>query len=283
MRLLDILSEAPIGDWVTIGDFSKNSSFRHETDRMLVTNPKSIEKVKQKFANNSALWNLYFVNSAKANKHTEIGLVKLPWVEQNLGKEVADAISDDAEGITIIFTNNKGAERLPFTGWIMAHRIAHVLGRYDWGQQPHNQAFKDAHNELLETTARILADAYGIPNLPYRESKMNQDRRAQLLFREFFHAIGTFRSARNGQLRDWFEMINELFAQYLTTGTIKFNPIPKTFGKRGAFGRPSSQGSFKGTEFDFGYYNEYLDYLASSLQEHFDEAIRHAKGRIWVM
>ena len=108
MRITEIIKEAPIQDYDTIGDFSKNSSFR-DRDRHLITNPATIEYVKKKFASTDHPFNLFFVNSPKARKHTEVGKVTMEWVQKNLGEDVATRIAGATEldnSVNIIFTNN---------------------------------------------------------------------------------------------------------------------------------------------------------------------------------
>lgn len=87
------LQEAPLHDYETIGDFSKNSSFRDPRDRTIIQHPKSIERTRKKFGNTSFDFDFYFVNSPKANKHTEVGAVPLEWVKANLGDEVYNTVA----------------------------------------------------------------------------------------------------------------------------------------------------------------------------------------------
>jgi hypothetical protein len=63
MRYIDLkpLSEAPIEDFNTIGDFDKSSSFRKPIDRKLVTLPKSVAKIKAKWSKTQFPFNMYFV------------------------------------------------------------------------------------------------------------------------------------------------------------------------------------------------------------------------------
>ena len=72
-------------------------------------------------------------------------------------------------------------------------------------------------------------------------------------------------------------MINELFAQYLTTGKITFNELPRSFG------RAQTKSFLINNEHDVDYYNDLLDDLASHLEADFEDAISWGKGRIWVM
>ena len=59
------LTEMPIRAFNTVGDFSKNSSMRSPVDRRLVTNPKSVQKIKNLFARTQHDFAMWFVNSPK--------------------------------------------------------------------------------------------------------------------------------------------------------------------------------------------------------------------------
>lgn len=235
-----LLHEAPIGDYQTFGDFKKRHSVRDKRDRMLMTHPRSVERLKKKFENTEYMFNLFFVNTPQAKDHMEVGLVKLDWVRQNLGDEVADAIAktEHEDAISIVFTNNNGSERMPFTAWIAAHRIGHAFAREKGRRSEHNQ-YRQASNHLINQLSQIM-ECYGDQNFPHTENKLSgysSDERTrsnqrvnQLTLLHFFQQVATFKSAREGNVRDWFEILNELIAQYLTTGRIKFNKPPKSFG-----------------------------------------------------
>lgn len=218
------LVETPIQNYDTVGDFSRSSSFRDKRDRMLITNPRSIEHIKKKFNATDHVFNFIFVNSPAANRHTEVGKVSLDWVKRNLGVDVAAKVSvDDDDAITIIFTNNKGAQRMPLTGWMMAHRIAHVMnaGLFRNDNIPYQYV-----EEVLINSFMDMMESYGIPS--DTSSSRTMSRNYQLLFKNFFSVVATFKSARSGKVRDWFEITNELIAQYLV-GRIRFNPAPEAF------------------------------------------------------
>lgn len=235
MKVNQILQEAPIDSYQTVGNFDKSSSYRDARDRRLVTDPKLIKRTEKKFLNTDHDLSFIFVNSPKANRHTEVGKVDRDWVEKNLGDEVAaavDKVRDDT--ITIIFTNNKGAERFVMTPWIMAHRMGHALQRPDFvgfgSTRYQNQQFRDAHVALIDGLDRILDWGYN-RNIDGMRG-VSKSRSHQLLIKNLAQDIGTFRSARKRELRDWFEFINELFAQWATTGKLEFNDLP-TYIKSG--------------------------------------------------
>lgn len=279
-----LLIETPIGDYQTFGDFSKSSSFKDKRDRMLIQHPKSIERMKKKFGNTPYNFNLFFVNSPKARQHQEVGLVNLDYVRKNLGDEVANAVqnsSDHDDSINVVFTNNNGSERMPFTAWIAAHRLGHAFAREKGMRSDHNQ-YKSASDHLIQGLANIMAD-YGQEEFPNSERKMTasgwggnereKTRVNQLAMIHFFQNVATFKSARDHNLRDWFEVLNELIAQYLTTGSIKFNKAPQSFGGRAR----------KYYVKDAESANEQLETLARDMQYMIDGIMSSVVGGILVM
>jgi len=238
----DFLIETPIGDYKPIGDFSKRQSFKDKRDRMLIQHPRSIERMRKKFDNTEYNFNLFFVNSKEGKEHKEVGMVKLDYVRKNLGDEVADAVAnatDASDSINVIFTNNDGDERMPFTAWIAAHRLGHAFAR-EGGSRPNYNQYKEASDHLIRGLSSIM-QSYGAQDFPDSDRKMmgidnwgarNNTRQNQLTMLHFFQHVATFKSARDKNLRDWFEVLNELIAQYLTTGKIKFNKAPQSFGGR---------------------------------------------------
>src|SRR6478752_2237420 len=233
MRYKDI-TEALISDLTHVGDWSKNSSFRHEQDRKLLTSEKAIKKITQQWAKVNEDFNVYLVNSPEANRHTEVGEVTPAWLADNMPKTLPFLdIKDNA--INLIFTNNKGAERVPMTGWIMAHRFGHAVSRFGYssGGRMTRQiyAFQEARDALLQASSTALT-AYGYGGVPTSDRghdsyrKLDQNNRTMV---NFYQTIGTMRSARTGEIRNEFEFLLELLAQYMLTGSIKFNPLQRSF------------------------------------------------------
>ena len=72
---LSSLEEAPIGDFDTIGDFSKKFSISNPIDRKLLTSPKAQMKIKRMWENTPITFNMMFVNTQDAKNHREIGIV----------------------------------------------------------------------------------------------------------------------------------------------------------------------------------------------------------------
>lgn len=287
----EFLKETPLNDYQTIGDWSKGSSFRDKRDRMILQHPKSIERTRKKFGNTNYDFDFYFVNSAKANRHTEVGVVPPEWVKDNLGDEVYNAIEKNLgqDHIQVIFTNNKGSERVPLTAWMMAHRLGHALNAKGRDGKSHaSYYYKQGHDHLISQFSSIM-ELYGKNNMPNSDDAMtksawtegenrngrgnfNSGRVSQLTMIHFFQMVCTFKSARDHNLRDWFEVMNELIAQHLTTGSIKFNKAPQVFG-----------GKNKYRTQNVDEVNEHLEMLARDMQQTIDDILSTAVNSVLVM
>tara|TARA_B100000745_G_scaffold300550_1_gene255179 strand:- start:49 stop:918 length:870 start_codon:yes stop_codon:yes gene_type:complete len=238
MKLKNLISEAPLADIQHFGDMERNSSFRDPKDRKLIQNKAVVHKLKQAFDRVDVDVYLYFVNSPRANHHTEVGDVSLDWVHDNLDLEVSQALDNNInrleDQIHIIFTNNKGAERKVMTPWIIAHRIGHVFARGNGGAGNRTASYQNLVDVTSAMAKEVLEEAYGIGNIVSFDDGFSWDsnrrqiaRNQQLAFKSLYSKLCTFASARNNKIRDYFEVWNELIAQYLITGKIEFNPLPE--------------------------------------------------------
>lgn len=274
------LLEAPITDYQTFGNFEKSSSFRHETDRKMVTSPKAIQNVHKKFGKTPYDFNLYFVNSAKANRHTEVGKVSLEWVQSNLDPAVGEALIKNrnvvGDSINMIFTNNKGVARIPLTPFMMAHRAMHAFARENRIRKNYN--FLQVEKYLI-SQIKIIMEYYGNRNFTVAAEFEKNNRRNQLAMIYLFNQIATFKSARDKNIRDWFEVLNELGAQYIITGNIKFNSPPRCFGG-GSFGNKQN---FCAKQEDMEELSEFVETLSRSMEMMIDDILSSAIGGIYIM
>lgn len=231
------MKEAPIDAYQTIGNFEKGSSFTHPTDRKLITNPVAIQKVRDFFKNTSADFDLYFVNTKEGRKFTEVGEVEEEFIFDDLKinpEQLQNGRINKAH-ITVFFTNNKGAERFPMTPWIMAHRFGHVIRRlYAW----------DEYSSWVDNKFLGILRDYGFNSKEFKDyyslAGYQLKRKWQLAKRNMAEILGTFKSARDKNLREEFEFNYEWFALYLKTGKTPLNPLPDsvTLGHQ-SFGRPT--------------------------------------------
>ena len=118
-----------------------------------------------------------------------------------------------------------------------------------------------------------MGECYGV-RIPERPEQIFRDRRAALFINRLFQQVCTFRSARNNDVRDWFEYVNEMIAQWLTTANgIQFNPPPAEFKVRNSTYRLRDEESAK----------EYLNSLANTMDISFDWLMGEAVGKILLM
>lgn len=270
------LQEAPMDTIQTVGDFTKGSSFTSKADRALVTHPVAVQKIKDFFKNTTENFDFYFVNTKHARKHTEVGEVKPEFIFDEL-MITPDQLKDgkiNENNITVFFTNNKGAERAPLTPWIMGHRFGHVVRRmYAW---------KDELNPWVDRMLNNMLEDYGFPMPPkyaYTDNAYRTTREHQIATRHLCETIGTFKSARDKNLRDYFEFHYELFTQYLKDGDVKFNPLPDTLiTGHGAFGSKKTRRLLNREEAE-----EYLIELQRDYHYYAENVLTECVGKIFVM
>jgi hypothetical protein len=279
MKYHQILGEAPIEDFNLVGDWNKSSSFRHETDRKLLTNPKAQAKIIHKWANTAVPFSMNFVNFPGAGKFLEQGEVDREWLEQNMPKVLPQLkLSDDA--VNIIFTNNTGAERVPMTAWIIAHRFGHALQRFG-----KNTLYRNYRDTLGRGFDSILERAYNLRkprSYIYGEQSYIDNQNFESAVLAFMSAIGTFKSARDNNLRNDAEFFHEVLAQYLLTGGVRFNPAPRSldYGRK-AWGRATRYARLDPAMTDYA--NNSLATLAGNATSMCEEIMHSAVGHIYVM
>lgn len=282
----------PLRKLTHVGNWDRNHGFR-EKDRKLLTSPRAIKKIHDLWNRCPVVFDIYLVNTPQTNKtdYREIGPVdpsEYPGLD-NIN------FSDDA--VNIVFTNNMGVESVPLTGWVMAHRFAHVLrysATYTWNKDW--LAIVDAIEGHLD---RII-EAFSLPDrYPYNLSKYegrgdgygyygqvhrNADRRrAYERYRKALaEQLGTSRAARTRNLRNTYEWYYELVAQWIITGRIRFRKLgqtvdfgPAPFGRR--FERHLADAPM------VYQLNNYGEKLASELEIMIENLVESAVGKVFLM
>lgn len=281
IKLKDILNEAPVDVHQTIGNFSKGSSFTHKQDRALVTSPVSVQKVRDFFKNTVVDFDFYFVNTKEARNFTEVGKVDENFIYTKL-KITPEQLKDGGinyDNITVFFTNNKGAERVPLTAWVLAHRFGHVVRR--------EHRWNDKLEPWLESKLSGILGCYGVQKVVYNpytygnhgSGNYNSSRKYKIALRHLCETIGTFKSARDKNLRAEFEFNYEIFAQYLNTGNVTFNPLPEVLlvGHSG-WGRKSHRRIE-----NMDHAQTLMDELTHEYPRFAESVLAEAQGNIFVM
>lgn len=275
------LYEMPMSSITKLGDWDKNSGFKDQ-DRKLLNNPKAISKIK-------AMWkypddvdyNVLLVNNSEGNRYSEVGMLgdiagATQWLEANMPKTAPEIIPILNSGeVNIIYTNNKGTAREPATGWVLAHRFGHAIFRQRFGK---TQSYY--YTEAAETLSRYLSDLaqqYGIGLNGIGRGNRAYNALLSTTTRNLMTQICTFKSARDNNLSNTFEAMHELFAQYIISGKITFNEIPKMV-KVG-----NGQYHYRGGD-DYDSDNRAIQQdLAYELEQYFETAIHYSVGKVFVM
>ena len=187
----------------------KSNSFSDKRDRELITNPTNIKKLKNFFSNVDEEFNFWFINKKGARKFAETGEVKPEFIKKEFNINVEDLPNFDEDDINVFFVGNTAAEKVPMTSWTIAHRLGHAIRR--------SHGFEAFSNHLESQFDLITSDLYNIKKSGRFDNNFDKYK-ARL-----FNKIGTMRSARENKIKRYFEFYYELFAQFLNTGSIKFN------------------------------------------------------------
>lgn len=288
IKLSEILNEMPVDVHARIGDFTKGKSFDSPADRHLVTDPTAIQKVRDFFKNTSVDFDFYFVNTKPeiARKFGDKG-------REVKASNVFDAYPEglgisqnqlengriDNDKITIFFVSNYGNRKIPMTPWIIAHRIGHAM---------RGEFYFEQYTEWLEKQFDIVLDYYSVT--PPSKGMMNNPtttpayyselRKFELARGRLFHVIGTMKSARDQRLHKRpYEFYLELFAQYLKTGQVKFNPLPDKILV--GFGPYGSKTIARTRELEDA--QDFLNKLENDIPVAIENALNSNVGKIFIM
>lgn len=247
----------PLGTFKRVGDFSKKGSFEDEADRRILSNPAIVERIREKFAGIPQTIDMYFVNvpgETGVRVTRELGRISVESAIEFLPR----GTSLNPEAITVIYTNNAADDKVPMTPWIIAHRLGHAFRS---GQREKNPAFIAATASFEAYITRIGICAYDIQRYDEEDITM------------LCMSLLTFRSARQGMLRNYREAIYEVLAQYMTTGKIELNPLPTHIGDKEV-----ADDKEKLEETDI-----LMHSLKVKVEEGFKQALEFAVGKIWLI
>jgi hypothetical protein len=245
----------------------------------ILTHPAGQNKIINKFKNATDNFEIYFVRVPSGRDHLETGEVSEEWVQKNLGVN----IPTDEDKITVVYASNSSAERMPMTAWTIAHRYAHSV--YD------DYGFNEFTEHVDRTLFDWMEEVYGRPvKVRIDKSRVRGDtghkfdRRSVGLdyennMRYLAMALGTMKSCRDKELRTYLEFKFELVAQYLTTGHIKLNPLPREFGPKG-WGRQTIWSRNEKVRQEI---NEDMEGNARGFEQMLEMAMGNHTGRIFVM
>ena len=277
------LNEMPITGFNKIGNWQGNSKKYgyDKSDLKLLNNEKYIEKIINKWSKTNHNFALYFVRNPSAYKYIEIGEVSADWVKENLSID----IQPNPEAINIIFTNNQGANKIPLTSWMIAHRASHAIFRGFFGYNNMPAAnFYDSFAKFrvfcIQTFTEMLNETLHLAYHINIENIRIMYPALRFHYLALAYAIGTMKSTNKlKKLNNHYEFFHELFAQYINNNKITFNPLPKTLiiNKR-----KKLKSDLDDSELDDLNQN-LLGQYALQLTANFDLVLHKAHGRIFVM
>lgn len=235
-------SDDPIGSEEINSEFelNANNSFLSKFDRRLATNPRLLDRLTKSFSRHDTTFYLYFFNDPRMEyfiKNLDYGdldnAVSLTRDERNpeiaksvLGQALVDTIEKRRKPgvIQIILTHNEGGDkRHPLTPWMIAHRMVHAMIGTDG-------LHLGASTRGLNAFTMIAHRCYKLPSrdlsMAYYEREL-----AMVLAKK----VCTFKAAREDNILNdqFFELYCEMVTQYLMTGKIGRNPLPKVAELRG--------------------------------------------------
>lgn len=227
-----IINEDSIENIELKGDWDSPKKYGYDNASIgILKNKNSLERIKNKWAKLEHPIDIYIAKGPKMHTFYELGRVDFYFVRDKMNLD----ITPNDDHITLIFTNNKGDEKVPLTPWVMAHRFGHAFSRDQVRRNGSDYMWKQtaltAHN-LFSEVARI---AYGMKlenNIySFRDRKIKK---------HLAQALGTFKSARDQNIRNEAEFTNEIIAQYIINGKITLNRnLPDILPISHAWGKPS--------------------------------------------
>ena len=287
MRMHEILSEMPLASYQPIGNFEKPGPFR-ATDRKLVTHPVNQLKAVKFFEQTPYDFRLFFSNVPGTQKYSETGEVNADKLRDMLGPENAAQILDGSnDAITVVFVGNSGVNKVMLTPWMMAHRFGHAIQASE-RKNTRWSTWAEAEKYFFTTINSMLEDQYNKKDTSDPFFTTNRFRTVNYNltpeYNALFNAIGTQRSSRSNEIKRPYEFLYEIFAQYLQSGKVTFNPLPISLGYgKQAWGNPSKYMALKPEYRDELARKQEADSLAYTMELMFNDVMSSCVGNIYVM
>lgn len=227
------VTEAPVTDMGFYGDMETTGTFRDD-DLKKIRNPEWQNRVTKILEKSPVDIGLYFLNGPEAGKlrfdsphfkssvdiqspRTYVGLKAPGWVNIALG-----GLPTGYENrVNVILASNEGGDRVGLTPWIVAHRIGHCF--LESNDRAENRVFQRqgvALYNIIENFLRRLDNLFDKHKLVSTTANTDEQRSKNVI-----KLVSPFRTARTGTIRNTGEYVVELFAQYLTSGSVTFNRI----------------------------------------------------------
>jgi hypothetical protein len=253
MRYWIDLLEMPIN--VSLRGGEDEGSFRKD-DITLATNDKSRAKIAKIWHTSQVDVDLYLLNDASVDDRNGIlgQAIKNSAIIPKVALRKLNIIPRP-DAISLLLTQNEGDQRMPLTGWMIAHRLYHALEQIGehiknvWHPQqlrtyPQIKKRLSRSQSFVSTTLRLAVKAGG-----FRYSDLQR--------------VGTTRAARDANLSNMEELVPEAFAQYILSGKVMFSPMAS------ADADPAILAEL----------NAYIERMQGVMMREFQTLIDYAKGK----
>ena len=146
---------------------------------------------------------------------------------------LAQRTKKHADKTVVFFLGNAADQWVRASGWMLLHRLGHASRTTHKPEMMVNPAYSHALTLMFENLQNVFGN-FGIDFWLDHDDQVNArvPSGKQHNSRDWavygLQKIMTMRSARAGKLRDAYEALYELWAQYLNTGGVTFR-TPKTF------------------------------------------------------
>jgi len=274
------VAEAPLADYVPMGDFNKPGPFRG-ADKKLVPHPVNQLKAQRFFEKTPYNFRLFFSNIPGTGRYSEYGVMDPDTVKIIFGDAGEQIVAGHEDAITVVYVGNSGDSKVMLTPWMMAHRLGHAMQSGTRGRSNNQQhPWKAGEDHFFGQVNSMLEEYYG------KSGQRGGNLKAELTpeYNALFNAIGTQRSSRSGEIRRPYEFLYEIFAQYLGTGTVTFNALPANLGYgRKAWGNPSRYLNINPEYRDEAARKQATEVLSYDMELMFNDALSNAEGKILVM
>jgi hypothetical protein len=247
----------------------RNNNYYDGSSVKFLNSEHGLERIESKFNKTDFKFRLFFLKQKGAAYYNERGEVTKEELKELMNIDLTQENIQDDE-ITIIFTGNKAAEKVPLTPWTIAHRIGHTVRREKGFLYNKNNEWDYMVHEFTTALVAFINFAYD-KDFYSHKFKFTDIYPA----RAIVNMLGTMRSARMNKINRPYEFLFELFAQYIIDGGVKLNrEIPNKFrvGKEVW----TLDYSPYGIDVDLQYMEELLD-------NSFSRILDKAQGKIFIM
>ena len=256
----------------TVGDMSQQGQAFPSNQAQWATSQAQQLKT-QKFFEKTP-YNFRILVSNIKPPHLYNGPVNQKTLAQFVGADAAATVfSNTADSINVVLVgNNAGLSNgaFPLTPWIMAHRFGHMMNHDKVMLGLVGNAYEKAHYYMFNIANKIFVECYNMPKPGFDLLSRNTAKIDFVhpinYYNLLWNAIGTMRSARTGR-SDMGEFRHEMFAQYIQSGAITFNPLPAKLGEMQL--KPNAP--------------DYLTPLAATMSKFYEKQLGRCVGRVFMM